>query len=317
MAPILVLGEALVDRLPSGRVAGGAPFNVARSLAGLGVPVHLVSRIGRQPGMPDGVADEEGAMVLASARHFGLSEAGLQFDAAHATGAVTVHSLAAADNGDDDDNEGIAAGHRFEIHANAAWDYLDAAQAVHSLPAAGAQVVYFGTLAQRHPQAREAIRAVLERTSALRYLDLNLRAPFATRDLVAESLARADWLKVNDEELAILLAWFAPTVADLMQQFNLQRLILTRGENGWASYNVLGQCELTGPASPVQQLVDTVGAGDAFSAMLLACHSLGIPLKAALPMAAGYAAQMCEHSGPMAHAPAFFEPWLRALRSPL
>lgn len=277
------------------------------------MPVHLISRIGgpgaRRSGDVADAVDDDGALVLASARHFALSEAGLQRDALHATGAVTVHSL----QGDG----GIAAGHRFEIHADAAWDYLDAGQALQGLPAEPASVVYFGTLAQRSAQSRQAIRAVLQSTTALRYLDLNLREPFGTRDLVSESLARADWLKVNDEELALLLAWFAPTVPELMQQFSLQRLILTRGADGWAAYNTLGVCELSGPSSPVPQLADTVGAGDAFSAMLLACYSHGLALATALPLAAGYAARMCEQHGPMAHDPAFFEPWLRALRSPL
>ena len=317
MPPILVLGEALVDRLPGGSVAGGAPFNVARSLAALGVPVHLISRVGgpntNGSEAVDGevveTVDADGALVMASARHFGLSEAGLQRDALHATGAVTVHSLQG--------EGGIAAGHRFEIHADAAWDYLDAQHAFQNLPAERASVVYFGTLAQRSAQSRQSIRAVLESTAALRYLDLNLREPFGTRELVAESLARADWLKVNDDELALLLDWFAPTVPGLMQQFSLQRLILTRGADGWVTYNTLGVCELSGPSSPVAKLADTVGAGDAFSAMLLAAHSYGMALGTALPLAAGYAARMCEQHGPMAHDPEFFEPWLRALRRPL
>lgn len=306
MAPVLVLGEALVDRLPGGPVGGGAPFNVARSLAALGVPVHLVSRIGVQ----DGVADVDGARVLASARHFGLSESGLQHDLDHATGAVTVHSMNTAETRD------MAGGHRFEIHADAAWDYLDRTIALRSLPKQGASLVYFGTLAQRSPQSRQAIHAVLESTNALRYLDLNLREPFGSRELVADSLTRADWLKVNDEELAILLAWFAPTVPELMRQFSLQRLILTRGAEGWATYNAQGGCESTGPSSPAPHLVDTVGAGDAFSAMVLACHFHGLALEKALPFAATFAARMCEQAGPMSHDPAFFEPWLRTLRGP-
>ena len=307
MAPVLVLGEALVDRLPSGPVAGGAPFNVARALAALGVSVHLISRIGAQ----DGAADADGARVLESARHFDLGLTGMQYDPEHATGAVTVQCMHGADG------NSMAGGHRFEIHADAAWDYLDTELALRSLPTQGAGMVYFGTLAQRCPQSRQAIRALLESTNALRYLDLNLRAPFGTRELVAESLARADWLKVNDEELALLLAWFAPTVPELMRQFSLQRLILTRGAEGWATYNTLGHCELAGAACPVVDLVDTVGAGDAFSAMLLACYSHGIALEKALPLAASFAARMCEQAGPMSHDPVFFEPWLRTLRGPL
>lgn len=302
MAPILVLGEALIDRLHSGPVAGGAPFNVARSLAALGLPVRLISRIGAQ--------DEDADRVLASARSRGLDVSGIQRDPLHATGAVTVHSHGAS--------------HSFEIHDNAAWDYMDTDAALAALPKHAPGVVYFGTLAQRHSESRQAIRSVLERTSALRYLDLNLRPPFTPRTLVAESLARSDWLKVSDDELATLLDWFGPAhtvdvhaapvtlepaVAVLMQQFSIKRLVLTLGARGWATFDARGLCDHSGPAAHVAQVADTVGAGDAFSAMLLAQVAKGGSLGFALPLAAGYAAAMCGQRGPMADDDSFFEPW--------
>ena len=308
MAPILVLGEALIDRLHSGPVAGGAPFNVARSLAALGLPVRLISRIGAQ--------DEDGERVLASAHARGLDTDGIQRDPLHATGAVTVHSGGTS--------------HTFEIHDNAAWDYLDADAALAAMPEQAPGIVYFGTLAQRHSDARQAIRTVLEHTTALRYLDLNLRQPFTTRTLVAESLARADWVKVSDDELSTLLGWFAPThavdvlappatlqpaVLALMQQFSIQRLVLTLGAHGWATFDAQSHCDHCGPAAHLEQLVDTVGAGDAFSAMLLAMVAQGGSLRHALPLAAGYATAMCGQRGPMAETDDFFEPWRQRLQT--
>lgn len=308
MAPVLVLGEALIDRLDSGPVAGGAPFNVARSLAALGLPVRLISRIGAQ--------DEDGERVLASALARGLDTSGIQRDPLHATGAVTVHS-----NG---------TSHSFEIHDNAAWDYLDAEAALAAIPVPPPSIVYFGTLAQRHMDAREAIRAVLKGTTALRYLDLNLRPPFTTPALVVESLELADWLKVSDNELSTLLEWFVPhhkvdvfaapstlqpAVDELMRQFSLQRLVLTLGARGWATFDNRGHCDHSGSAEHVPHVVDTVGAGDAFSAMLLAQVAKGGNLCLALPLAAGYAAAMCGQRGPMADDDSFFEPWRQWLKN--
>ena len=308
MAPILVLGEALIDRLASGPVAGGAPFNVARSLAALGLPVRLISRIGAQ--------DEDAERVLASARSRGLDVSGIQRDPLHATGAVTVH------NND--------TSHSFEIHENAAWDYLDMAAALAAIPVPPPAIVYFGTLAQRHIDTRQAIRAVLNGTTALRYLDLNLRQPFTTRELVVESLELADWLKVSDDELSTLLQWFVPhykvdlfaapstlqsAVAELMRQFSIKRIVLTLGARGWATFDNRGQCDQSGPAEHLPHVVDTVGAGDAFSAMLLAQVAKGGNLRFALPLAAGYAAAMCGQRGPMAETDDFFEPWRQRLQT--
>lgn len=309
---ILVIGEALVDQLPSGPVAGGAPFNVARSLAALGTGGRFITRLGAY--------DAFGQRVRQSALQCGLTTDGMQLDSRHPTGMVTVHA------------DGTT--HRFEIHGNAAWDYIDADQAVqtlyemadHQAPA----VVYFGTLAQRNAVSRASIRAVLERTSALRYLDLNLRAPFDNRELVAESLELTHWLKVNDDELAQLVAWFLPVetamaihtrrpqdlepvIAELAQRFGITRTILTLGARGWASFDRVGKCDAHGPASPVANVVDTVGAGDAFSAMALAALTAGQPLSDALHLASGYAGAMCGQRGPMAGDDNFFEPWRRKI----
>lgn len=304
--PVLVLGEALVDRFADGPVVGGAPFNVARSLAAFGVPTTMVTRIGRH--------DDDGARVLDSALRFGLHDGAIQRDDARPTGVVTVV-----------ERDGQ---HRFQIHDDAAWDHIDLDEALRALAWSAPRIVYFGTLAQRHAVSAHAIRALLDRTPALRYLDLNLRAGQDNRDLAAQSLQRADWVKVNDDELRTLLVWFAPSldaatdddspamregVRLLMDRFALSRLIVTRGERGYAAYDARARRVACGAAYPVARVVDTVGAGDAFSAACLAMLSAGRPLKTSLDAGNRYAAAVCGERGALPEDQAFFRAWRAAL----
>ncbi|QPF73418.1 fructokinase [Roseateles sp. DAIF2] len=296
---ILVLGEALVDEFASGPVAGGAPFNLARSLAALGLAPLFVGRIG--------AADPAGALLLASLRRFGMDESGLQCDAEHASGRVRVLE---SPGGTD---------HRFVIEPDAAWDHLELAPVRALLAGRPApRALCFGTLAQRAPVSRASLRALIadfpRGGETLRYLDLNLREGADDPELAAWNLAHADWLKVNEEELARLLAWFAPDVPALMARFGLQRLVLTRGAAGYACYDAAGRCLAEGPGLPLARLVDTVGAGDGFSAMLLAAHLQGRALPATLELANRYAAALCEARGPLPEADEFFTAWRSACR---
>jgi len=288
MSPVLVIGEALVDEFHDGTVPGGAPFNVARSLAALGAPVRFVSRIGAD--------DAAGRLLLDSAARFGLAVDGIQRDAVRATGRVSVHE--AADGS-----------HRFEIHADAAWDHLEA-------PApAEVGIVYFGSLAQRSPVSRAALRATVKRSTGLRLLDLNLRPGSDAPELAAESLMLADWVKLNEDELACLLAWFEPTLAALMQRFALRRLVLTRGAAGYALYGEAGRLLAQGEGAAQPALVDSVGAGDGFTALLLAGLARGRDLAAILGLANRYAAMICGVRGPLPGDPALLSPWREALHA--
>lgn len=297
---IAVLGEALVDEFHDGPVAGGAPFNVARSLATLGAPTIFISRIG------DG--DANGGLVLDSARRHALGEQGLQRDPAHATGRVSVH-------------ERTGGGHSFEIHADAAWDHLALEPARAALAGAKADILYFGSLAQRHAVSRTTIRALAKSFPGLRLLDLNLRPGTDNALFAAESLMLADWVKVNDEELARLAGWFDAAgdepaqVAALMARFALQRLVLTCGADGWRFYGPGGATLARGPGQPQPNVIDTVGAGDSFTALLLAGLALGRDLPATLALANRYASFICGQRGPLPANPLALAPWRSALQA--
>lgn len=315
-ATVLVVGEALVDEFDDGgRVAGGATFNVARWLAALGVPTCFISRVGR---------DDEGARcLLDSAHRVGLSVHGVQVDDQHPTGRVVVTRT--------------AGGHRFTIGRPAAWDHIDSDQALQALWAMSPGVVVFGTLAQRHPTSRKAITQLLQSTTALRVADLNLRAGTDTMALAVHTLQLADWLKVNEDEWAQLLTWFAPSHKEgadrqggalhtgaqaaqqqqqnqaLMKRFQLQRVVLTCGERGWLTLNVDGCVDASGVAEAVPKLIDTVGAGDSFLAVLVAGLARKQPLVESLQAANCLAAAVCGQQGALPNDDAFISHWRNQL----
>lgn len=277
---VVVIGEALIDRFPDADVIGGAPFNVARNLALLGAAPTMVTRIG---------ADALGDTIAAEFGRLGMDTRGLQRDASHSTGIVTVHMSGTQ--------------HRFEIGADSAWDHLDAARVVQVLRESAPAVTYFGTLAQRGAVSRAAIHAALGASGAVPFLDLNLRDGPDNRTVAEDSLTRATLVKVNDDEFDRLIEWFAQPgrpalragVEALLKRFDLQRLTITRGGEGWACLDAkLGWLEGTAAAVNVR---DTVGAGDAFSAVLVLGELSGWSLPTTLRRAAEYASAVCSIAG--------------------
>lgn len=301
---IAVFGESLVDDFITEQVVGGAPFNVARNLAAFGMATLMVTRIGE---------DKNGALVRGEFERFGMSAAGLQIDEREATGRVVV--------------ERSATGHRFIILPDQAYDYVATEPALAAMAAASPSVLYFGTMAQRHETSRAALGAMLKSSSALRYLDLNVRDGQVTERCAFESLHLADIVKVNEEELQDLFKWYTHTqpgtgsidsraMTDacqaLMRIFTLQGLIVTLGERGAMYFDADGTVTINQECHAPAHIVDTVGAGDAFSAVFLYGRAQGWPLPLILARANAFAGAICGVAGAVPNDIGFYQPWLAA-----
>lgn len=281
--PLIVgLGEILWDVFPDGARFGGAPVNFACSAAALGgaaLEVHMASAVGN---------DELGQKALDTLADYQVNTPAVS-RLPFPTGQVLVSV----------DREGHAT---YEFAADTAWDHLPWNDTFCDL-ACRADVVCFGSLGQRHAPSRESIQRFLKTTrpQCLRLFDINLRPPFWTNDVLLESLELATALKLNDEELPVVASLLSLTGSDqqimqhLIDRYALQFVALTRGARGAALLHSNGYWnELP---SPPTQVVDTVGAGDAFTAALTLGLIADMPHEEILQRAIHVAAHVCTQPG--------------------
>jgi fructokinase len=289
-----LFGEALVDDFGAVKVVGGAPFNVARHLAAFGEPQLIITRIGN---------DGAGELVRAELACFGMPGDGVQVDPRAPTGRVVV--------------EMHAGGHRFHILPQQAYDAVDSSQALEALARVHASTLYFGTLAQREPVSRAALKALAAACDATRFVDLNLREGQVAQDCVTGSLSMADIAKINEEELGALVAAYAPHLArrpmeeacrELMARFDLEAMLVTLGERGAACFGRDGSSLIEGPGVPVE-VVDTVGAGDAFAAVFLLGRSRAWAPAVTLARANAFAGAICCVPGAVPGDVGFYAAW--------
>lgn len=273
---VVVIGEILIDMFQDYQRIGGAPFNFAFHLKRLGFPVRFLTRVGD---------DRHGRRILGMLKQKGFSEADIQVDSRHPTGTVHV----------DLDEHRVP---HFDICENVAYDHLDLDLDDLS-GAGGAEMIYFGTLIQRTDRGCRQVQRFLDRQgpTATCFCDINMRPPHVNAHAVAGSLLHADLLKLNEAELEEILRAFegAPTTGDgvawLMDRFQVSTLALTRGERGSTLYR--RNFEISRPATTGTAIIDTVGAGDGYAAMLAAGHLLQRPWDVTVDQASRFAARIC------------------------
>jgi len=241
--PVTIFGEVLFDCFPSGeQVLGGAPFNVAWHLQALGDAPIFVSRVGM---------DELGNKIEAEMKQWGMTTRALQHDAEHPTGRVNVSIT---------DNEPS-----YDIAQGSAWDFIELPDSV----AKG--MFYHGSLAARSETSRTTLEKLTENPDLSLFVDVNLREPWWQKKQIYHWLEQARWVKLNQDELAELGFRSADLHQDMTRMhthFHLDQLIVTCGEKGAIVRDTDGEFHLVKPAVSTQ-VVDTVGAGDAFTAMYI------------------------------------------------
>ncbi len=263
---IVGLGELLWDLLPGGKQLGGTTANFAMMSARLGNHGVIASRIGR-----DALGDE--ARTYLAQLPADLSY--LQVDDEHATGSVAVTLK-------DGQPE-------YVIHQPVAWDFFAWTPEWRAL-AQRADAVSFGTLAQRNEVSRETIRAFLAATPAdcVRVFDVNLRKPFYDTQVLTDSMQRATLVKLNEIELPVVMSLLGLSEGSgsdeasllrssrlLLERFPLRLVCVTMGSQGSL---LVTRDEYHRHRGIPTEVVDTVGAGDAFAAALVSYYLQEAPL---------------------------------------
>jgi fructokinase len=283
----VIFGEVLFDCFEDETILGGAPFNVAWHLQGFGLNPLFVSRVGK---------DELGDRVVASMERWGMDTSGLQRDADRPTGRVQV----AVGDGQP----------RYDILPDQAYDFIDH-RAVSLIREQGdlAQL-YHGTLALRHEVSEATLIAIRDESRLPVFVDVNLRPPWWDLSKVSEILPRTACIKLNDNELQLLERQSPDSdaqtrAAHFKEAHGAEVVLVTQGEEGAFALTSGGLCS-TG-AHPVDKLVDTVGAGDGFSAVAIAGILKQWPWKKTLDRAAAFAAWICGYQGAIREERSFYK----------
>jgi fructokinase len=276
---VVGIGEVLWDLFPAGPQLGGAPANFAYHAQALGARAQVLTRIGKDP---------LGRDIQERFKVMELPLGTVQLDDAAPTGTVTVRL-----NGD-----GVP---HFVIHENVAWDGIEVNETARAA-VTSADAVCFGSLAQRKPLSRASIQQLVGASSpnALRVFDINLREQFYAREVIEQSLVLANVVKLNDGELSILNGLFQlgdspqQQMEQLARNFGLRLVALTRGPKGSLLYEH-GRWSKQPP--PPVQVVDTVGAGDSFTAALVMGLLAEMDLDTVHAAAAEVAGYVCTQAG--------------------
>ena len=280
------LGEVLWDMLPTGRKLGGAPANFAYHARALGLKSSVVSCVGD---------DELGREIAKRLTGFGLGTECLAVSSQAPTGTVDVEI----------DPRGQPT---FVIHENVAWDAIPWGVELSRL-AGRIDAVCFGSLCQRSEGSRTTVRRFLAgtRTECLRVFDINLRQSYYSADVIRRSLEAANVLKLNDDELPVVARLLDlrgdedARLVSLARTFGLRAAALTKGAHGSVLRTVTERSEHPGIAVDV---VDTVGAGDAFTASMVLGLLQGRGLGATNAMANRLGAAVCSREGATPSLPA-------------
>ncbi|MBU1234916.1 MAG: carbohydrate kinase [Proteobacteria bacterium] len=262
----IIFGEVLFDRFPDGTVIlGGAPFNVAWHLQAFGLAPLFISRVG---------ADSLGAEVRSAMQEWDMDLSGLQTDTHHPTGVVDVSFRQGEPH--------------YNIVPDSAWDHISH-QELPPLPADG--LLYHGSLALRQSVSRTTWQWLKEESGMSCFIDINLREPWWNRESIGQLLAGVHWLKINGDELAQIVPQVSDTTSRIRHLFDtlpLAWLVVTQGEAGALAVSVQGERLQVRPELAAQVL-DTVGAGDAFSSILILGLLKGWPMEQTLRNAQHFA----------------------------
>ncbi|MEI6706542.1 MAG: carbohydrate kinase [Methylococcales bacterium] len=285
---IALFGEVLFDQFPDGQqVLGGAPFNVAWHLQAFGLKPCFISRVG---------CDANAEYIKHAMQTWGMTLKKLQTDTEHPTGVVQIHF----------DKNGEP---HYDIMPNQAYDFIATDQLDLATPYS---IIYHGTLALRHSSSARTLETLKNSHHGKVFVDVNLRTPWWQLSETHQLVHNADWVKLNMEELIQLESSsyrFDQAMESFLAKHNLQVLVVTDGENGATALTHSGEYIHVKPNIQLD-VVDTVGAGDAFAAVLLLGLQRGWSLTLTMDRAQNFASALVTQRGAIVQDLNFYLPFI-------
>lgn len=281
--PPVVIGEVLFDHFTDGkRVLGGAPFNVAWNLCGLGTACLFLSAVGD---------DAEASEIRSGMKAWSMMLDGLQTND-HSTGKVQVQFVGGQPS--------------YEIIHPVAFDFIQPPSQSSDLEinSSNHSLLYTGSLAFRSEVSRDTITELIQTSGLPRFVDINIREPWFEEDWLDTLIVGATWVKLSDEELVRLtsltncddLDSIQSGVQQFRERYELENLLVTAGGHGAYYFKKDGQL-IHAPAPKPKQIADTVGAGDSFAAATIAGILAEDKIETALQNAVAHASRVCELAG--------------------
>ena len=274
---IVCFGEVLFDVFPTHTKIGGAPLNVGLRLASLGIETQIISRIGQ---------DAKGKELLDFIEANDVNTTYIQTDSHFSTGEVTVKL----------DEKGSAS---YTINYPVAWDKIEATPEAHDI-VNSTDAVVFGSLVCRDTTSYQSLLSLLN-VAKYKIFDVNLRAPFYTKELLSDLMNKADFIKFNDDELYEISANLGSPYHSLEQNMlfiaektNTQHICVTKGSHGAVLFY---NDQLFYNSGYKITVADTVGAGDSFLAGLLSKLLAGIAPQEAINFACALGALVAQEEG--------------------
>lgn len=286
--PLCIFGEVLFDIFPDGRhVLGGAPFNVSWHLQAFYQSPFFISSVG---------SDKEGNQIRQAMVNWGMDTKGLQTSSNLPTGQVVIEL-----------NDGEP---HYDIVEPVSYDAIEA----YTTEKMSCDFLYHGSLAVRNEVSLQALESLKQGKTETVFLDVNLRDPWWDKSSVTRLIHDADWVKLNGEEFALLYnadSGDGDELSSFIRDFNLQGVLLTHGKAGAEVMTVDHQHHKIKPAHE-KSVVDTVGAGDAFSAVFILGLMNKWSLSLTLQRAQQFASEIVGQRGATVSEPQFYQQFIKS-----
>lgn len=295
MAKVTAIGEILYDIYPDKKRLGGAPFNFIYHVWKILGKANFISCVGN---------DENGKEILDYLNSIGFDTRLITINKKHQTGTVKVYL----------DKNKIP---HFQISSECCYDFLTLNEKAYKVIESDTDILYFGTLSQRSEISRKTIQSLLEKNIKY-FCDLNLRHNFFTEDMIKEALRVSNVIKLNYDEFRKIKNMMSITANDeyaiekICDLFNIDLFSITLGSEGAILFN---KKNFSKYKAEVKNVVDTVGAGDAFAAILCLGYLKGIDINTINKLSNEFASEICMIEGAVPENDSIYEKYRKIFRA--